>query len=118
MKDAKKLFTIVVVLWIGIASTAWSQERNFADIVIHAEAASQLIPVLSVQYPAMDVNMAYRIQKAYVVKKLIKETLAGFKAGLTSERGQKKFGVSAPVSGALFESGKLAGEVIVVIAPS
>ncbi len=113
MRIVKKLFIIVVVLWIGFVSSAWSQEQNLADILIQAETARQLIPVLSVQHPTMDVDMAYRIQKVYVEKKLTNEKLAGFKAGLTSQGGQQQFGVSAPVAGALFESGKLTDEVII-----
>jgi 2-keto-4-pentenoate hydratase len=61
----------------------------------------------------MDVNMAYEVQKAYVEKRLSKEKIAGFKAGLTSEGGQKAFGVDAPLAGVLFESGKLMGDATV-----
>lgn len=81
--------------------------------MIQAETDLQRIPVLSVEYPAMDVNTAYGIQKAFIEKKSSREKLAGFKAGLTSEKGQKRFGLTAPVAGALFESGRLTGESIV-----
>lgn len=46
-------------------------------------------------------------------RQLSKEKIAGFKAGLTSEGGQRKFGVDAPLAGVLFESGKLMGDVTV-----
>lgn len=102
-----------MVVWGGTFSTAWSQEPQPTEFLIQAETAHQRIPVLSIQYPAMDVDMAYSIQKAYIEKKLTTETLAGFKAGLTSGRGQRQFGLSAPVAGVLFGSGKLTGQVSV-----
>jgi 2-keto-4-pentenoate hydratase len=108
-----KLFTIAAVLLFSVVVTACSQKQNLADLLMQAEATHQSIPVLSVQYPAMDIPLAYRVQKTYVEKKLTTEKIAGFKAGLTSRRGQKRFGVSAPIAGVLFESGKLTGKVTV-----
>lgn len=46
------------------------------------------------------------MQRAYVKRRLSDDQIAGFKAGLTSEGSQKKFGVTFPVSGVLFASGK------------
>nr|VFK51257.1 MAG: 2-keto-4-pentenoate hydratase [Candidatus Kentron sp. TUN]VFK52604.1 MAG: 2-keto-4-pentenoate hydratase [Candidatus Kentron sp. TUN]VFK53101.1 MAG: 2-keto-4-pentenoate hydratase [Candidatus Kentron sp. TUN] len=109
----KKPFTMIAVLWFFIAASPRGQEPNFADIILQTEDAYRPIPVLSSQYPAMDLHMAYAIQKTYIRKKLSNETLAGFKAGLTSKKGQKKFGIHAPIAGALFVSGKLTGEAIV-----
>ena len=115
MKYMKKWSSVVVlVLFVFVASAAWAQQAvDWADVLIKAHEEGQKIPVLSLQHPEMDVKMAYDVQKAYVKKRLTSEKIAGFKAGLTSEGGQKKFGVDAPLAGVLFESGKLAGEVTV-----
>jgi len=115
MNSPKKLLTIIALLWFTtIALLTWGgQEANLADAILQAEASRLPIPVLSLQYPTMDENMAYAIQKDYIGKKLANETIAGFKAGLTSEKGQRKFGVDAPIAGALFESGKQTGGAII-----
>jgi 2-keto-4-pentenoate hydratase len=79
---------------------------NLADLLIKTQKENQLIPVLSDQYPELDVETAYLVQRAYVKRRLSDDQIAGFKAGLTSEGSQKKFGVTFPVSGVLFASGK------------
>ncbi len=57
----------------------------------------------------MDTTTAYRIQKAYNRLRLRGDRVAGFKAGLTTEGVQKRFGVNEPVAGVLFASGKKTG---------
>lgn len=113
MRYMEKFFCLTFMLWIGFAFSSWCQESNLADILLNAEKANQLIPVLSRIFPDLDVDMAYRIQKAYVEKKLAHDLLSGYKAGLTSENAQQKFGVTMPVAGILYESGKLNNKAIV-----
>jgi 2-keto-4-pentenoate hydratase len=48
-----------------------------------------------------------------LLKRLRKDRIAGYKAGLTSEDIQKKFGVKSPVFGVLFASGKRGNESII-----
>jgi 2-keto-4-pentenoate hydratase len=113
MTSAKKAFLIFLALGMAAALSACSQNREAAGFLIRAEAEGRPIPILSAQYPNMDIPMAYGVQKTYVEKKRAVEKPAGFKAGLTSKGGQKRFGVSAPVAGVLFESGKLTGRASV-----
>ncbi|NVJ59162.1 MAG: hypothetical protein HWE27_02170 [Gammaproteobacteria bacterium] len=47
----------------------------------------------------------YLIQKQFVQLLTQNDTIIGFKAGLTSTAGQKKFGVNAPLTGVLFKKG-------------
>src|SRR5574341_927767 len=97
-------------LWLMLCvSTALAAELNvskLADILIEAQRENHPIPVLSNQYPELDVETAYRVQKAYIKRRLAEDQIAGFKAGLTSAEIQKRFGVTFPVSGVLFASGK------------
>ena len=116
MNSMRKLSAITLALLMGVLLTAYSQNQpisDFAGFIIQAEATHQPIPILSLKYPGMDVNMAYRIQKAYIEKKLTVEKLVGFKAGLTSKASQQRFSVTAPVAGVLFKSGILTGNVVV-----
>ncbi|MCP4022016.1 MAG: hypothetical protein GY729_09260, partial [Desulfobacteraceae bacterium] len=107
MNIIQKTLCIVLFLLFCSFSIVWSQEQNLAKILFQAETNKQRIPVLSSQYPQMDIPMAYRVQKAFVEKKLSQDSLAGFKAGLTSHKSQQRFGITDPAAGALFASGKL-----------
>lgn len=109
MQYMKRWSAALLVLFIFTASSVVAQVVDLAEELLQAQQAGQPIPVLSIQYPEMDVSMAYQVQKTLVEKMLTNDQIAGFKAGLTSEGGQKKFGVDAPLAGVLFESGELAG---------
>lgn len=113
MKFVKKLCTAAIVTGACHISTGWGHDNHLADILLAAESNGQLLPVLSLDNQIADTSVAYGIQKDYVEKKLATEKLAGFKAGLTSKGGQEKFGVSEPVAGVLFASGKLSDGAVV-----
>ena len=49
----------------------------------------------------------YEVQRATVEQLLQMDSIAGYKAGLTSERSQSFFGVSEPAAGVLLASGSL-----------
>ena len=103
----------VFLLCVFAASCARSNSSRWADVLVKARDEGRPIPVLSAQYPEMDAETAYRIQKTYVARRLTRERIAGFKAGLTSEASQKKFGMTAPLAGVLCDSGrKQAGSAI------
>lgn len=60
----------------------------------------QPMPRVTETDPDISVAQAYGIQKALVTE-LYPDEPAGFKAGLTSARGQQAFGVSEPIAGVL-----------------
>ncbi|PID57808.1 4-oxalocrotonate decarboxylase [candidate division KSB3 bacterium] len=110
MKMRKILAVIMVLLCVG--SSASAGEAELAELLLQAHEGKLPMPVLSMLAPDLDVTAAYAVQKAYVEKRLLSDRIAGFKAGLTSEAGQRKFGVNEPVAGILFASGKLTGTPI------
>jgi 2-keto-4-pentenoate hydratase len=109
----KKFSYIETLLWVSIISAAELNVSNLANLLIEAERENQLLPILSEQYPELDIETAYGVQKAYVQRKLTDDEIAGFKAGLTSEEAQRKFGMTFPVSGVLFLSGERHGSPII-----
>ncbi len=102
----KRISCLCLMLCVSTALAVELNVSNLADLLIKTQKENQLIPVLSDQYPELDVETAYLVQRAYVKRRLSDDQIAGFKAGLTSEESQKKFGVTFPVSGVLFASGK------------
>lgn len=114
MRNIKKWSVVpLLVLFVLSASSAFAQVLDLAEELLQAQQNGQPIPVLSINHPEMHVDMAYKVQKAFVEKVLMNDQVAGFKAGLTSEGGQKKFGVDAPLAGILLESGELADGAVI-----
>ena len=105
----RKILAALSVIVLFVASTALSSGVELAEMLLKAHDEHAPMPVLSTQIQEFDVATAYAIQKTYIEKRLLSDQLAGFKAGLTSEPGQKKFGVDAPLAGLLLASGKLTG---------
>nr|VFJ76375.1 MAG: 2-keto-4-pentenoate hydratase [Candidatus Kentron sp. FW] len=91
---------------LALILAACDSNPNPVDLLLQAEITREPIPMLSKWYPDMDVDGAYRVQKAYVEKKLTTGKPAGFKAALTSKAGRRRFGPDVPVAGVLFASGR------------
>ena len=104
---------VLVVLMVFISATAWAGVQEMADALAAADAANKPVPVLSKSAPDMDAKTAYAVQKVYVAQRTAKAGIGGFKGGLTTEGGQKRFGVNAPLSGVLYAAGKLEGSPVV-----
>lgn len=113
----KQKIVLLVLFLIGAWNIPLDGEvfpvSRLADILIKAHNENQKIPVLSIQYPELDVKTAYMVQKAYVKQRLTKDKIAGFKAGLTAEVSWKRFGLNGPAAGVLFASGKRKGNCII-----
>ena len=63
------------------------------------------IPLLSQMHKQPAMVDAYKTQFHYVKLRLEQDQIAGFKAGLTSAAGQKKFKVDSALAGVLFNRG-------------
>lgn len=93
--------------------TTVARISEMANSLIKAVLEKQPTPVLSESEPDLDPKTAYEIQKVYVQWRLAKDRVAGFKAGLTTEDAQKMFGINFPLTGILYDSGKLEGSPVV-----
>lgn len=102
-----------MILFVFIASAVWANVSELAEVLIKAHKENRPIPILSDRYPELDVETAYQVQKVYVQKRLAKDRIAGFKAGLTSEETQNRFGIEFLVTGVLFSSGKKMGDSLI-----
>jgi len=108
------IFVILCGVFLLTSPTTWAAEPDdLANILLQAHIAKQPIPVLTVSYKDMDLTTAYAVQKSYLDKRLPAEGMAGFKAGLTTEMAQKRFGISCAVSGILFASGDYSGTLVI-----
>jgi 2-oxo-3-hexenedioate decarboxylase len=76
------------------------QPSDIADDLIAAERERKAISPFSDQHPDIDLETAYRAQRAFVQSKLdAGERLVGYKLGLTSRNKQQAMGVDAPLYG-------------------
>jgi 2-keto-4-pentenoate hydratase len=105
----KKIYLLVVLFFVAWAVKIPGKDvpvSRLAEILVNAHQQGRKIPVLSLHYPELDLHTAYRVQKAYVERRLSNDRIAGFKGGLTAPAAWERFGLKEPVSGVLFASGK------------
>jgi 2-keto-4-pentenoate hydratase len=79
---------------------------RLAGTLYDAHVKGDYLPLLSLEIPELDIDTAYRIEKAYVAKRLSNEEIAGFKIALTTKAAQERHGVDVPLAGVLFKSGR------------
>jgi 2-keto-4-pentenoate hydratase len=108
-----RILILGVFLGLCITMTAWAGVSDMANTLIKADTEKQPIPLLSKTEPNLDAKTAYDVQKVYVQWRLAKDKVAGVKGGLTTEAAQKRFGLTSPVTGILYASGKLEGSPVV-----
>lgn len=76
---------------------------RIANRFYEAERQRTTLPPISKEFPEMTLDDAYRVQAAYVALKRVEGlTPAGIKVGSTSEKVQKRYGVSEPVCSIMF----------------
>lgn len=97
-------FTFLIAGTLLVSSS--SGVSRMTDLLWEARAEKRLIPALSKVYPDLNIESAYRVQKEFVVRILATDRIGGFKVGLDSLAGQKRFSLLAPIGGVLPDSGK------------
>lgn len=105
----KVKFAWVVILAGLFAVGAGSRISEMAELLWKARSEKRMYPVFSLDYPGLDLQTAYQVQKTFVSRILTHDRIAGYKVGLTTRAGQKQFGLRAPMSGVLLASGRNEG---------
>lgn len=109
MNKFKKIILVMLshTLFSTVSIAASSAEiEGMTELIIVAKASGAPAPVLNLKWgAALDVDSAYRVQKAVVAQWLGASKPAGFKAGLTSGAAQEKFSVDHAVAGVLLPGG-------------
>ncbi len=97
-----------------IVGLCWASEEEVIKSILDSRAAVKPFPNPSAKLPGLTVEKAYSMQKD-LVKALVQkgDTVSGFKGGLTSEAGQKRFGVNEALMGQIFKSGELGPDAVV-----
>ncbi len=114
MKRSNALVGCLVVTLLFFACYSSAGEKEVIQSILDARASVKTFPLPSAQIADLSVEKAYGLQRD--LAKLIIEKgdkISGFKGGLTSEAGQKRFGVDQPLLGPLFESGELGPDAVV-----
>lgn len=98
---------VIWVFYLLFFVSPANAEENFANQLLQASQNNKAIPHYSNFNPAANETSAYTVQFNYVKARQNNDVIAGYKAGLTSTAGQKKFNVSSALSGVLFSRGHL-----------
>jgi len=80
------------------------QVSNVAKSLVEAEASGNQISLLSLEFPELSMDDAYRIQSGIMTHKLAAgRHIIGWKIGLTSKAMQQALNIDIPDSGILFD---------------
>jgi 2-keto-4-pentenoate hydratase len=90
----------------SVGRAAGGDLAALAEKVLSAVRAGTPFPVLTEEEPSLDLESAYAVQKIYADRRLEGKNPDAFKAGLTTEATQRRFGASGPVAGVLFPEGR------------
>jgi len=106
------LQAVAALFWFS--SQAIASEQDVINAIVEARAAVKQFALPSAKLPDLNEEKAYALQKQ-LADKLVSmgQPIGGFKAGLTSEATQKRFGVNAPLLGPLFKPGALGPDAVV-----
>ncbi|MGB1238347.1 MAG: 2-oxo-hept-4-ene-1,7-dioate hydratase [Pseudomonadales bacterium] len=81
------------------------QIKDAAERLYNAETQRQQIPALTLDYPDMDMDDAYKVQKSWVDRKIAEgDKVKGYKIGLTSRAMQMAVNIDQPDYGVLLNS--------------
>ncbi|MGB9615988.1 MAG: 2-keto-4-pentenoate hydratase [Desulfomonilaceae bacterium] len=106
------LQAVAAFLWFS--SQAAASEQDVINSIVEARAAVKQFGLPSAKLPDLNEEKAYALQKKLTEALVNKgQPIGGFKAGLTSEATQKRFGVNAPLLGPLFKPGALGPDAVV-----
>ncbi|MFT5351425.1 MAG: 2-keto-4-pentenoate hydratase [Gammaproteobacteria bacterium] len=108
MNSQNHIFQLVVLLSL-FSTFLYADESitEMVDIVWQSRVDRQPTPRLSKEFSTLNLVTAYKVQKAYVDRRLANDEVGGYKAGFTSKIVQEIFGIFEPISGVLFKSGRL-----------
>lgn len=109
--NRQSLFVGIIILSACCAPEVWSDHSPKAMAGQVADNADRVnpAPVFSDSH-SLSTEQAYQIQTMAVKRRLGNISPAGFKAGLTSNSSQQKFGVTSAVAGVLMPGGLIAAE--------
>jgi 2-keto-4-pentenoate hydratase len=108
MKRCSGAILSLLGLLLVFGGASWAGDDEVVTALMEARTAVKFAPLPSAMVPDLSTEKAYAIQKSLAKAIVAKgDPINGFKAGLTSEAGQKKFGVDQPLLGPLFKSGEL-----------
>ncbi len=106
------LQAVAAFLWFSAQASA--SEQDVINSIVDARAAVKQFGLPSAKLPDLNEEKAYALQKKLTEALVSKgQPIGGFKAGLTSEATQKRFGVNAPLLGPLFKPGALEPDAVV-----
>ncbi|MCA1959628.1 MAG: hypothetical protein LDL33_02445 [Desulfomonile sp.] len=102
---------LVVCVFVGLGCAG---EDEAINAIVEARKAVKEFPLPSAQVPDLTEAKAYAFQGKLVKALVAKgDVISGYKAGLTSVEGQKRFGVSGAILGPLYKAGELGPDAVV-----
>lgn len=101
------LFFFFSIYFFSSPVIAKDKEAVAAMVLINAYNSGNPLPLISKIHADTSIKQSYNIQKRFIQARSAQgERIAGFKAGLTSKKGQQRFGIGQAVAGVLWQAGQ------------
>lgn len=115
-KEIHKTGLVLSIVGLVLLTPLKSQEEESINSLIWAFREGRLLPLISTSMPEITLHEAYDIQRRFVEGIQGESRLVGFKAGLTSKSGRKRFQSDEPLSGVLLGTMDLSSRPEVILA--
>ncbi len=114
MKKAVLVGLLIMVTGAFFSGFGLAKERALTEEIKQTRTGSKPHPLPSSKLPDLTEEKAYTLQRL-LTNELVESglTIRGYKAGLTTEASQKRFGAKSPVLGPLFKKGELGPDSVV-----
>jgi len=114
MKRAILVCLMTLVTAAMFVEVSLGKEQALMEGIKQTRSGSQPHPIPSSILPELTEDKAYTLQRL-LTEELVGSgmPIRGYKAGLTTEQSQKRFGAKSPVLGPLFKQGELAPRCVV-----
>ena len=114
IKKAVLAVLLILVTSAFFCSLGSALERGLLEDIKQTRPGNLPHPVPSTRLPGLTEDKAYALQRM-LTEELVQGgmPIRGWKAGLTTEQSQKRFGAKSPVLGPLFKPGELGPDCVV-----
>ena len=115
-REIQRIGSVLSSVGLLLLAPLDGQEEGSVESLIRAYREGKALPLISMAAPELTLPEAYEIQKRFVEGIRGESAVIGFKAGLTSEFGRKRFQLDEPLSGVLLETMDLSFRPEVILA--
>ncbi|MCC6203092.1 MAG: hypothetical protein IT494_08830 [Gammaproteobacteria bacterium] len=104
------------LLLVPIFVRAFDEPENWARVLFTEQASGRPMPLITAIDPSLDIDRAYRIQRFFQQLRSATDQISGFRMGPTGVPPSQQYRLTVPITGVLFENGRVASGATIDLA--